>query len=221
MEGLCSSQHGGHGLVGYPDDVVLGLLGREAHASRLSVRTQTPGLGIGGPVLLAHEPGPDTPRRTELGDLFEEIVVHVEEEGETGYEGINIEPSSDAPFDIFKPIPQGEGEFLNGRRPCLSDMVSRDRDRVVPRCVLRAPLEHVDDAPQRGFRRKDPGVLSLILLENVVLYGAPELLRPDTLSLGRDYVETEKNDGRTIDGHGDRDLIERDPFEECLHIGER
>ena len=81
MEGLCSSQHRGHGLVGHPNDVVLRLLGREAHASRLSVGAQAPCLRVGGAVFLAHETGPNAPRRTKLGDFFEEIVVHIEEEG--------------------------------------------------------------------------------------------------------------------------------------------
>ena len=43
-------------------------------------RQQTPRLGIGGSVLLAHEPSPNAPRGAELGDLFEKVVVDVEEE---------------------------------------------------------------------------------------------------------------------------------------------
>src|SRR5690606_4532993 len=66
----------------------------------------------------------------------------------------------------------------------------------------------------------DPGVLRLILLQDVVLDGAAQLLRRYALLLRRDDVEAEEDDRRTVDRHGDGDLVERDPGEEGLHVGQ-
>jgi hypothetical protein len=41
------------------------------------------------------------------------------------------------------------------------------------------------------------------------------------LLLGRRDVEAEEDDRRPVDRHRDRDLVERDPVEERLHVGER
>ena len=210
-----------HRLIGDPHDVVLGLLGRQAHAGRLRVCAEPPRLGILRAVYVAHPAGPDATRRPQLRDLLEEVRVDVEEEREARGERVDIEPARDSALYVLEAVAQGERELLCGRGARLTDVVTRNRDRVVLRGVLRAPLEHVDDAAQRGLRWEDPGMLCLVLLQDVVLDGAPEHIGRDPLFLRGGDVETEEDDRGPVDRHGHRHAIQRDPLEEPLHVGER
>jgi hypothetical protein len=63
-------------------------------------------------------------------------------------------------------------------------------------------------------------VLRHVLLEDVVLYGSAQLRARHALTFRRRDVEAEQDDGRPVDGHRRRDLIERDPIEQRLHVGE-
>ena len=220
VQGLGSTQHGGHGLVGNAHDVVLGLLRHEAHPGSLCVGTEPPRVRIGGAVFVAHGPSPDPSRRPELRDLLEEVVVDVEEEREPWSEAVHVQAPLYSPLHVLEAVPQRERQLLGGRGTGLPNVVAGDGDRVVLGRVLRAPLEHVDDAAQRRLRREDPGVLRLVLLEDVVLDGSSELIRRDALPLGRRHVEAVEDDGRPVDGHGDRDLVEGNALEERLHVAE-
>ena len=86
--------------------------------------------------------------------------------------------------------------------------------------MLGAPLEHVHDDFERGLDRIDPGMLGHVLLEDVVLHGAAQLGDRDALFLGCGDVEAEQNRRRAVDRHGGRDLVERDPVEQRLHVRE-
>jgi hypothetical protein len=83
------------------------------------------------------------------------------------------------------------------RRGCpgFPDVVAADRDRVVARRMPGAPGEHVHDQAERRLRRVDPGMLRLVLLQDVVLHGASQLRRTHSLPLGGDHVEAEEDDG--------------------------
>jgi hypothetical protein len=63
-----------------PDQVDLGLLGRQLDAGRLGVEAQHPRPRVRGAEPLLHQPGPDPPRRPELGDLLEQGGAGDEEE---------------------------------------------------------------------------------------------------------------------------------------------
>ena len=64
-------------------------------------------------------------------------------------------------------------------------------------------------------------MLGLVLLEDVVLHRAAQDLGRDALSLGRGDIEAEEDDGRTVDRHRDRDLVQRNADEKTFHIVER
>src|SRR5205085_10301480 len=95
----------------------------------------------------AHEPGarvlraeavfgeaiPDLARGAVLGDLFEEIVVRVEEEGEPRAEFVNLQAAAQGPFHIFDAIVDGEGEFLERGRAGFTNVVAADGDGVEAR----------------------------------------------------------------------------------------
>src|SRR5690606_39410298 len=91
-----------HGLIGHPVDVVLRLLRDERHARGLRMRAQPPGLLLLRAIHIAHALRPDAPRRTELRDLLEEVVVHVEEERQAGSEIIDVEAAGDAALYILE-----------------------------------------------------------------------------------------------------------------------
>ncbi len=188
---------------------------------RLRVRPQPPRLGVLRPVALLHAARPDAARRPELGDLLEEVVVHVEEEREPGRERIDVEAGRDRALHVLETVAKGEGQLLRGRGARFADVVTRDRDRVVARGVVGAPVEHVDDAAQRGLRWEDPRVLCLVLLQDVVLDRPSENLGRDPLLLRRGHVEAEQDDRRPVDRHRDRHLVQRDAVEEPLHVGQR
>ena len=168
---------------------------------------------------LLHVACPDPARRAQLRDFLEEVVVDVPEERQARREGIHVQATCEPPFYVREPVGERERELLRRGGPRFADVVARDRDRVPQWGVLCAPLEHVHDDLERGLDWIYPGVLGHVLLEDVVLHGAAQLVRRDTLLLGRGDVKAEEHRGRAVDGHGRRDPIERDAAEQVLHVG--
>ena len=81
--------------------------------------------------------------------------------------------------------------------------------------------EEVGGDAHRRARREDVVPARAVLLEHVVLDGATELRAGHSLFLGHQLVEEQEQRGRGVDRHRRRDLAERDPFEEELHVGDR
>src|SRR5262249_26045059 len=81
MERVGTAEHGRQGLNCRTNDVVVGLLGCERDACRLRVAAHHPGAGVLSTVALAHKLCPQATPGAELGNLLEEVVVYVEEEG--------------------------------------------------------------------------------------------------------------------------------------------
>ena len=130
VQRLGPAHHGGQGLDGHAHEVDLGLLFGQRDAGGLGVEAHQPGTRVLCAEDFAHLPRPDAPRRPELRDLFEEVVVAVEEEGDARGEGIDVEPARDAPAYVFQAIGEREGELLCRRRAGLADVVAADADRV-------------------------------------------------------------------------------------------
>ena len=90
---------------------------------------------------------------------------------------------------------------------------------------LRQPLarvrEEVGREPHGRLRREDVVPARAVLLEDVVLGRAAELGARDALLLGDQLVQQEQERSRRVDRHRRRDLAERDPVEEELHVGDR
>ena len=147
--------------------------------------------------------------------------MRVEEEGEPRRERVDVEAALETRLDVREPIGEREGQLLRRVRASLADVVAGDRDRVHERQPLGAPLDHVHDEPHRRRRREDPLLLRDVLLEDVRLDGAAQALERHALLLADRGVEREQHRGRPVDRHGGRDLTERDPLEQRLHVGER
>ena len=107
-----------------------------------------------GAVDVPQPPGPDPPRRSELRDLFKEVDVCVEEEGQAGSEFVNVHPARAAQLDVREPIGQRERKLLRSRRPRLTDVIARDRDRLVLRHLGGAPLHQVTNEPKVRLGRE-------------------------------------------------------------------
>jgi hypothetical protein len=171
-------------------------------------------------VTIAQVARPDAARRAQLRDFLEEVVVNVPEERQSRRELVDVEPTSETALHVCEAVSEGERELLGGGRTRLTDVVAGDGDRVPLRRVLRSPFEAVNDQAQRGLDREAPRVLRHVLLEDVVLDRAAELLRRDALPLRRRDVERPENDRRTVDRHRRRHAIQRDAVEQRLHVGE-
>ena len=147
--------------------------------------------------------------------------MRVEEEREPLAEGVGREPGGHRRLAVGDAVGEREGDLLHRRRSRLADVVPGDRDRVPGRDALRAVGEQVGGEPHRGPRREDVVAPGRVLLEHVVLHRAAQAVARDTLPLRDELVEQQQQRGRGVDRHRGGDLVERDPVEERLHVGDR
>ena len=77
------------------DDVVVGLLRGQRAAGGLRVEAQLLRARVGRVEPVAHDARPQPPRRAELRDLLEEVVVRVEEERQPLAELVDVEAGVD------------------------------------------------------------------------------------------------------------------------------
>src|SRR5579885_3044666 len=90
VERLRAAQHRGERLNRRADDVDFRLLRGERRACGLRVEAEHLRARVARVEALAHDSRPETARGAELRDLFEEVVVRVEEEGEARRELVNL-----------------------------------------------------------------------------------------------------------------------------------
>src|SRR5205823_5144785 len=142
---LRAAEHRGEGLQRDAHDVVVRLLRgeRDARGLRMGAELQRALVRrLVAPLDLAR---PDAPRRAELRDLLEEVVVHVEEEGHAGYELVHIKTGGYAPLHVLEPVDERERELLERRRARLADVIAGHADGVPLRHLTGAEAERVDD----------------------------------------------------------------------------
>ncbi len=179
-------------------------------------------LVAGGAVALAHDGGPTPPARAVLGDLLEEVAVRVEEERDLRRELVDGHPAAfDHGVAVGDAVGQRERHLLHGVGAGVAEVRARHRDRVEPGHLGGTELDGVGDQPQRRLRRPDPGAARGVLLEDVVLDGAGELLARHALLLGGGDVERQQDRGGAVDREAGADLVQRDAVEQDLGIGER
>jgi len=218
VERLGAAEHGRQGLQGGADDVVLGLLGGEGRAAGLGVEAHHHRAFICRAKAFLHQARPDAAGGAELGDLFQEVVVAGEEEGELGGEVIHRQAFGHRGLDIGDGVDEGEGQLLHGGGARFADVIAGDADRVPARDFLPAVGKDIGDEAHGGFGREDVGAAGDVFLEDVVLDRAAQLIRAHALLLGHGDVHGEQDGGGRVDGHAGGDLVERDAGEELLHI---
>ncbi len=174
-----------------------------------------------GAETVAHQVGVDAAGGAELGDLFQKIVVRVEEEGEARREGIDGQAGRDRRFDVGDGVGEGEGHFLHRGGAGFANVIAADRDGVPLRHLAAGPGEDVGDDAHGRARRIDIGAARDVLLQDVVLDGAGELAAVRALALRHQRVEGQQDRGGGVDGHRRGDVLQRDALEQALHVGQR
>ncbi len=202
-------------------DVVLGLLRRQRDAAGLRVEAQHRRLRVRRAEALAHDVRPHAPRRAELGDLLEDVVVAVEEERQARRELVDVQALVDRRLHVGDAGGQREGDLLHRRAALLAEVVAGDRDRVPARHVLVAVLEQVGRQAHRRLRRIDVVAARDVLLEHVVLRRAAQLLAGHALLLADELVQQQQARGGSVDRHRRRHLLERDAVECGAHVVDR
>src|SRR5262249_34034196 len=118
---------------------------------------------------------PETAGSAVLGDLFEQIVVGVEEEAEPRCEVVDRETAGNGLLYVVPAVGERERQLLCGGRAGFANVVAADRDCVPLRDVCGAVLDEIDDQPDRRLGRKHDFILSVELFEDVVLNRAAEV----------------------------------------------
>ena len=103
-----------------------------------------------------------------------------------------------------------ERQLLRGRRAGLADVVAGDRDRVPARHLGRAELDQVADQAHAGPLGDDPLPLRDVLLEDVGLERAGQVLAIEAALLGGGHEQRQRDGRRARDGHRDRHGVEVD-----------
>ena len=220
MQRLRAPEHRGERLDGGPHHVVHRLLRGVGDPGGLRVEPQAHRGGIGGAVSITQPPRPDAPSRPELRDLFEEVDVAVEEERQPRGEAIHVEPAAFPEFDVAEPVGQRERQLLGRRRSGLADVVAAHAHRMELGAPLGTEGHEVADQPQVRTRREDPFLLRDVLLEDVGLQRAVELIPRHPLAFRRGQEERERHGGRPADRHRRADVAQGDRVEQRLEIVE-
>src|SRR5229473_927866 len=220
VQRLRAAEHRGESLNRGADYVVVRLLRRQRAAGGLRMKTQRPGARILGLVALDHGFVPNSAGSAILGNFLKEIIVGVKEKGKLRHKLVYVEPAAHSPFDVFHAIAQRKRQFLNGGRAGLADVIAADRNGIEFRCVLDAEFERVDHQPHRRFRWIDVFLLRDVFLQDVVLERAGKFLPIRALLFRDGQIHRPNNRGRRIDGHGGRDIRQRNFIEEHFHVRE-
>src|SRR5829696_5592488 len=221
VQRLGAAAHRGEALERDAHDVVLRLLRGQRDAAGLGVESQRLGLRVLRPEALAHDPRPHPAHGAELGHLLEDVVVAVEEERQARAEVVDLEPGVDRALDVGDAVGQRERDLLDRRAALLAHVVAGDRDRVPLRHPLAAVGEQVGGQAHRRLGRVDEVPARDVLLEDVVLCRAAELLRLDALLLADELVEQQQDRRGRVDRHRRRDLVQRDALEHPAHVVDR
>ena len=221
VEGLRAAHDGCRRLQRDADDVVVRLLRGEHGACSLGMEAELHGLVLLRAEAVAHDLRPDAAGCTVFRDFFEHVVVRVPEEGETTRKIVDVEACLDGGIDVGDAVGNRKRDFLGSRGAGFADMIARDGNGVPLRHVLRAVCEDVGDEAHGRARREDICAASRILLEDVILDRARELVGGHTLLLCHSDVHRQEHGSRGVDRHGRRDLAEIDLVEEGLHVSER
>ena len=217
MQGLRSPQHGRQRLDRHAHHVVFGLLCRERRAPGLRVESQPTGRVVGLKLLL-HETGPQTSRRAELGDFFEQVGERGEEKGQARRELIEVQSHGQRPPHVLEAVRERERHLLRRRRARLPHVIARHGDRIDAQALDRDEPAHVDREAQRRLDRIDVRAARDELLEDVVLDGALQLAARHPLLLPHHHVHREQHGRRRVDGHGRGHTIERNAVEQARQI---
>mmetsp|Transcript_24465 Transcript_24465/g.37942 ORF Transcript_24465/g.37942 Transcript_24465/m.37942 type:complete len:416 (-) Transcript_24465:782-2029(-) len=128
VQGLGSTEDGGHGLDSSSHDVVVGILLGQRPSGSLAMSSQSHALSVLGTELLLDKGGPQLSGSSELGDLRVEVHTNSEEEGEPGSDLVDVQTSLLSSSDVLKTIGDSERKLQLRVSTGLLHVVPGDRN---------------------------------------------------------------------------------------------
>src|SRR5919107_1909173 len=183
----------------------------EAHAHRL---------GLLGAEHFLHHLGVGPANRPELGDLFEEVGLRDKEEREPGRKLVHVETSACHVLHEGLCISQGKSYFVQRATPGFRDVIAADVDWVIAAHVASTIHDSVAHDTHARADRVDPLLLGRVLLKDIVLNGARELVKVVSTLFCQRHVHREQDPGARIYGHGDAGLFQVYAVKQRLHVVE-
>ena len=144
----------------------------------------------------------------------------VEEERQALRERVEVQSPLLPELNVAEAVGQRERQLLLGGGSGLADVVAGDADGMELRDLLRAELDQVADQPEVRPGREDPFLLGDVLLQDVGLERPVQVAPRHPLPLRRRQEEGEEDGGGATDRHGRGDLIQGDPLEQGLEVGQ-
>ena len=170
---------------------------------------------------LSHDPGPEAASRAKLGDLFQKVVVGIEEEGQRACKLVNPKARPQSATDVFDPVGQRESHLLNRGGSGLPDVVATDRNRIPVADLCPAKRQGVGNNAERRSWRVDICATRDVFLEDIVLNSASQRV-PVDIPAPRDAEKHAQQDWRgAVNRHRDRDTIQGNVFQQDFHVPER
>ena len=134
--------------------------------------------------------------------------MHVEKEGQARGEVEDVH----APLDGLPYVPGAVGKGVRQLLDCggagFPDVVTANGHRVPPWGVLSAELHRVYNQLDAFVHWKEPLLLGYVLLEDVILGRASELVQGDAPLLCHREVHGKHDGGGGVDRHGYRDIAD-------------
>jgi len=115
---------------------------------------------------------------------------------------------------------QCKSQFLNGRGPCLLQMIGADIHGIPFRQIACGKGNHIGGEFQGGPGRKHMGAAREIFLDDVVLGGAGQLVAWNALPIGNRHIKGEEPRGGGIDGHRGVHCCQRNAVEQGPHVAD-
>ena len=217
MQALGAAKHRSHRFNRGANDVVVGILFRQAPAAGLAVGAQHQAFGVGGTKPF-HDLAPQQASGPHLGHFQVEVHADGPEKTQARREIVHRQTFVQGGFHILLAVGQGQGQFQRLVGTGLLHVVTRNGDRVELRHVGRRVRNDVPDDAHAGLGRVDVGVAHHELFEDVVLDGAAELVLAHALLFGGHHITGQHRQHRAVHGHADAHLVQRNAVEQHLHV---
>mmetsp|Transcript_36701 Transcript_36701/g.57349 ORF Transcript_36701/g.57349 Transcript_36701/m.57349 type:complete len:317 (-) Transcript_36701:572-1522(-) len=189
VQGLGASHHSSHRLNRCSDHIIVRVLRLERVARGLAVSAEQQGLVVLWVKVLLHEVGPEPPGCTQLCNLHVKIHANSKEERETRSKLVNCGAHRCSTPYVLQTVCDRESELEMSWGPSFLHVISGNADGVELGQVLGAISHDVADDPQRRGWRVNVSVPRQVLLEDIILDRACQLLRGHPRLLRRSDVE--------------------------------
>ena len=220
MKRLSMTQCGCHSLDTSTTYVIERVLLCKRPSRSLRVSTQSKRLRILRIKLLNYL-SPQHTCGTHLGYFHKVIHTDSPEERQTRSEGIDIDTSGNSRTQIFQSVGQGISQLDIGCSSGFLHVITRDRDRVELRHLLRSILKYIRNNFHRECRRIDISITHHELFQDIVLNSSRHFFKLSALLQSGVDIERHDRQYGTVHSHRHRHLIQWNTIEKHLHVLKR